>query len=62
MHSFVEEAVFTENEQDDESHVDVMRVLLLSSIQDLQDWYHLKSIPNINYKQIERKSCRKISD
>ena len=41
MHGFVEETVLTENEKDNESHVDVMGILLLGSIQDLQDGHNL---------------------
>ena len=42
MYRLVEAVIFAENEQNYKSHVDVMRVPLLGSIQDAEDRHHLK--------------------
>ena len=42
VHGLVEEVVLAKHEQDDERHVDVVRVPLLRRVQDLQNGNHLK--------------------
>ena len=53
MYSFVEHIVFTQYKENDEGHVDVMRVLVLCMVENLQKRHHLQKIQKIQGRGYE---------